>query len=572
MSLTAKLIRMVNARSAKRFEAATREPGRVQREKLLSLVRKNADTEYGRRYKFSEIDSIEAYQKRVPVVSYDDIREDMDRVVDGARSVFTVEDPVMFAQTSGTTGEAKFIPVTPTCQGTDHRDVMRTWLYHAQTAHPRMLDGRIVTLVSPAVEGHTPAGVPYGSTSGSMYKNQSVVVRRKYSIPYRAFEIEDYQAKYYAIMRISLEHDVTLLCTANPSSILKMCEKADDHAGDIIRDIRDGTLSRDMDIEADIRAELEALLSPNPDRARFLEQAMNRRQGVLKPADYWPNLCLIGCWKGGTVGHYIARFDEWFNPDGTRPVPVRDWGFLSSEARGSVPLSDEGSAGVLTVATNFYEFVEVPEVQAQPDDPSSWRFLTVEDLKEGVEYYIFLTTSGGLYRYDINDVITVSGRYNATPQIVFLRKGRGMANITGEKISVNQVILATQQAAEETGVTPGHFKAEADTANSRYVLRVEFATRADDAAGRRFLEAFDRHLKAANLEYKAKRDSQRLEPPILHVMREGWYERDRRALVRSGRRAFQAKTEILSPMKLATAAIRPELERVIEFDAADRRA
>ena len=60
------------------------------------------------------------------------------------------------------------------------------------------------------------------------------------------------------------------------------------------------------------------------------------------------------------------------------------------------------------------------------------------------EYYIFFTTTSGLYRYDINDVIKVTGRYNQTPQIIFLRKGRGMTNITGEKLSVNQVIEAVQ--------------------------------------------------------------------------------------------------------------------------------
>jgi hypothetical protein len=81
---------------------------------------------------------------------------------------------------------------------------------------------------------------------------------------------------------------------------------------------------------------------------------------------------MIGCWKGGTVGHYLEKFPGWFDPDGTRPIPTRDMGYLSSEARGSIPLSDEGSKGVLTVATNFYEFVEVDELESRRDDPWSW--------------------------------------------------------------------------------------------------------------------------------------------------------------------------------------------------------
>ena len=70
----------------------------------------------------------------------------------------------------------------------------------------------------------------------------------------------------------------------------------------------------------------------------------------------------------------------------------------------------------------------------------------------------------------------------------------------------------------------------------------------------------------SNLEDKAKRDSQRLGPPVLHLMREGWYERGRRRQVADGTRAFQAKTELLSADKLRTRYIRPELDSVVELD------
>ena len=66
-------------------------------------------------------------------------------------------------------------------------------------------------------------------------------------------------------------------------------------------------------------------------------------------------------------------------------------------------------------------------------------------------------------------------------------------------------------------------------------------------------------------EYKAKRDSMRLGAPVLHVMREGWYERERQAQVAGGKRAFQAKTQKLSPVKEATMAIKPELLEVVEL-------
>ena len=565
MSLASLAIRILSSQSAKRFETATGDPVATQQDKLLHLMQKNAGTEYGQRYGFGSIRTFDDYRRKVPVITYENIKDDMQRVVSGAKNIFTAEPPVMFAQTSGTTGDPKYIPVTPTCQGSEHKDVMRTWISHALKAHPDMFAGQVVTLVSPAVEGHTPSGMPYGSTSGHMYKNQPGLVRRIYAIPYEVYQIEDYAAKYFAIMRTALEMDIRFLATANPSSILKLCEKADEYAEHIIRDIHDGTLSTEFSIEPAIRKVLSQGYRPNPRMAKQLEKARSKRGSSLLPADYWPRLSLIGCWKGGTVGHYLEKFPAWFDPEGRRPIPVRDWGYLASEARGSIPLTDEGSAGVLTVASNVFEFVPVADLEAHPDDRAQWPFLHIGELEEGQEYYIFFTTTGGLYRYDINDVIKVVGYYNRTPQIVFLRKGRGMTNLTGEKISVNQVITVMQKASQATGAVVDHFRAEADINASRYLFRVEFATRTDENARKTFLKLIDEELKRINIEYKTKRDSQRLKAPVLHVMKEGWYERGRKQQVESGMRAFQAKTQLLTPQKSVTQEIMPDLENVVEL-------
>ena len=71
---------------------------------------------------------------------------------------------------------------------------------------------------------------------------------------------------------------------------------------------------------------------------------------------------------------------------------------------------------------------------------------------------------------------------------------------------------------------------------------------------------------ACYAEYKAKRDSDRLGAPVLHVMREGWYERQRKSSVAAGKRAFQQKTELLSATKADSVMVRPELDDVIEID------
>ncbi|GAG59422.1 unnamed protein product, partial [marine sediment metagenome] len=161
MSLTSILLGLGTKGAARRFDVATKDPLQTQKDLMRMLIDKNAGTEYGRRYGFSSIRSFDDFQKQVPVVTYDDIREDMQRVLNGDPNILTAEAPVLFAQTSGTTGDPKYIPVTPTCQGRIHGDVMRTWMQHAYRAHRSIFSGKIVTLVSPAVEGHTPTGLPY---------------------------------------------------------------------------------------------------------------------------------------------------------------------------------------------------------------------------------------------------------------------------------------------------------------------------------------------------------------------------------------------------------------------------
>jgi hypothetical protein len=550
MSLLAHtLIALAGRAAARRFEAATRDPVGAQYGKLMAIVEKNQDTEYGKEHGFSSVKSLKEWQKAVPVVTYEDIRERVERMTRGEKNVLTADAPVMFARTSGTTGQSKYIPVTPTCQGRDHADQLRTWLHYARTDHPEMFSGKVLSLVSPAVEGHTPCGVPYGSTSGVVYRDMPWAVRHSYAAPYPVFEIEDYEAKYYCLMRIGIANDISCVATANPSSVIKMCEMADTHADALLRDLADSTLRPDLDIPKTIRESLLGQFKPMPEKARYLDQARERRSGKLLPADYWPSLALIACWKGGTVGHYVERFSQWFDPDGKEPIPVRDWGYLSSEARGSIPISDEGCGGVLTVASNVYEFVEAGELEQYPDRPQAWRTVGVEEVEVGKQYYIFITTTGGLYRYDINDVIEVVGHYNRTPIISFCRKGRGMTSITGEKVSVDQVIEAFERSGRDVAIELDHFKAEADVEGSRYVFKIEALKPIPEERLRQMLESLEKHLSSLNIEYAAKRKSLRLNPPILMVMKPGWYDSGKQRLVAQGKRLFQAKTILLSEHK-----------------------
>lgn len=553
MSLATILIALKSGLAARPFKKALNDAAGVQERLLLSILRRNQDTEYGKAYGFSSLNSLKDYQGNVPVIDYEDIRERIDRMTRGEKNVLTAETPVLFAQTSGTTGDPKYIPVTPTCQ---KGGVTPTWLHFARRDHPEMFAGKIITIVSQAIEGHTPSGIPFGSTSGMVIRELPGIVQSAYAVPYDVYEVADYEAKYYSLLRFGLAENVTMLGTANPSSVVKLAEMADRLADTLIRDIRDGTLTRNVEIDGKIRSSLESKLRPDPARAAQLEAMRVRRGGRLLPADYWPAMALIGCWKGGTVSAYIDRFPEWYDPDGKGMPAIRDMGYLASEARMGIPITDQGAGGVLTVHINVFEFVPAEEIDERSGDPDSWNFHGVADVKVGKEYYIFITTSGGLYRYDMNDVVEIVGHHQTVPLVVFRRKGRGMTNLTGEKLSVNQLIEAVSRASSETGLDAPHFKAEPDGGNSRYVFKIEFSEVPSAESATAFLKCLDATLSELNIEWDGKRGSGRLRHPVLHVMHPGWYERGKQKLVAAGKRLFQAKTIILD----AKATYQPEPE------------
>ena len=557
MSLAATLIALKARMAARPFQRAIADPEGAQQRLLRSILERNQDTEYGKGYGFSSLKSLEAYRSNVPIIQYEDIRERIERMTRGETNVLTAETPVLFAQTSGTTGKPKYIPVTPTCQKGGGTTV---WIHYARRDHPAMFAGKIITIVSPAVEGYTEGGIPFGSTSGMVIKELPSIVQSAYAVPYEVYEVADYEAKYYALLRFALAEKVSFLGTANPSSVLKLAEIADRLSETLIRDIRDGTLDSSFGIDPGLRQTLKPKLRADATRARQLEQMRGHRGGRLLPADYWPDMALVGCWKGGTVGSYLDRFPEWFAPERDRMVPVRDMGYLASEARMSIPVSDAGAGGVLSIHLNVFEMVPAEDIDGNPDDPDRWRFLGTGDLEVGREYYVFVTTTGGLYRYDMNDVIEVVGNFDKAPVIVFRRKGRGMSNLTGEKLSVNQLIEAMARASGQTGIQANHFKAEPDAAESRYVFKVEFGGIPGQDTARDFLVAVDRCLGELNIEWKGKRASGRLKTPILQMMKPGWYERGKQALVASGKRLFQAKTILLD----ANATYQPEPEETLQ--------
>jgi hypothetical protein len=95
--------------------AAVEAPAEAQRKVLSTILKGYAKTEYGKTHGAEHIESIDGYRRAFPVITYEDCKPLIQRVMAGEIGLLLNEEPIGWAITRGTTGdESKFIPMTPT--------------------------------------------------------------------------------------------------------------------------------------------------------------------------------------------------------------------------------------------------------------------------------------------------------------------------------------------------------------------------------------------------------------------------------------------------------------------------
>jgi hypothetical protein len=520
---------------ARVFERSTLDPMKAQSRLLLEYLSRNKNTEYGKKYHFSKVKSISDYQMLVPMSDSESIFPYVEKIINGARNVLTKDEVIFFGLTSGTTGKPKFIPVTKFSRA-KKSETLDLWAYYISRDHPSVLDGKILAIINPEDEAYTKNGIPYGAESGHAYKNMPAIVKNFYAIPYDVFRIKDYESRYYCVLRIAMGKDITTIAALNPSTIILLCQKIDKYKDILISDIEKGTLYKDIDVPEGIRRSMERSFKPDPKRADVLRRILKEKKALL-PEYFWPNLELIECWKGGTVKIHLKEIPQYFGD-----TPIRDFGCLSTEARASIPIDDTLNGGVLAINTNFYEFIPKEDMAKRQK-----RFLLCNELEKDREYFIIVTTPGGLYRYNIDDIIKVKGFFNSTPMIEFVQKGLNAVSVMGEKIYESQLNEAVNRAVDKNELLLEFFSAFVQQGSPpRYVFLVEFGGSVSDAVKRDLLKSIEEELGKENAEYKYVRDSQLLSPPLLKVVKKGEFERYRARRVMAGANDSQFKVPELT--------------------------
>ncbi len=180
---------------------------------------------------------------------------------------------------------------------------------------------------------------------------------------------------------------------------------------------------------------------------------------------------------------------------------IIELGYIASEVQGTINVHPLRNTCLPTLQDTFFEFAERQDWEA-----GGTQMLGLAELEQGRDYYVVVTTSNGLYRYDMNDIVCVTGLVNDTPALAFVQKGVGVTSITGEKLYEAQVLEAVVANRQ---IVTNFFIMLADQEKARYTLYIE-ASEAD--FGPDFASEIEAHLRSVNVEFDSKRASGRLKP------------------------------------------------------------
>lgn len=230
-----------------------------------------------------------------------------------------------------------------------------------------------------------------------------------------------------------------------------------------------------------------------PHRAEQLKNA-----DPTKPESIWPHLKIISCWGDGHAKLARDEIQRHFPS-----VFVQPKGLLATECAVTIPFCDSYP---LAITSHFFEFAD-----------EQGQIFLAHELEKGKIYEVIVTTSGGLWRYRLQDQVEVTGFISKTPSLRFLRRTGNVSDQVGEKLSEYFVANVVQKALGETMVRFVLLAPDNNGLGCRYTLYVEGDVK--EEVSKRMEE-----LLSANPHYAWCRKIDQLKPLKLFQIKANGYE------------------------------------------------
>ena len=448
MSLT-NIIRPIFTPRLRKLDLYQTEAEALQRGVLKRLLGKAAQTEWGRAYGYDKCLNYEDFALQTPLNTYEELKGYIDRMRRGEKDVLWPGKVKWYAKSSGTTNDkSKFIPVskdglhdTHYAGGTD----AVVW-YLRNNPKSRIFDGKALILGGSHAPNYNLPGSLVGDLSAILIENINPLVNLVRVPKKTTALLSDFEVKRDRIAREAMKQNVTNL-SGVPSWMLSVLNRIIELSG--------------------------------------------------KPlGDVWPNLEVF--FHGGVAfTPYRGQYERLIT------LPRMHYMETYNASEGFFGLQDDPSDTAMSLMIDygvFYEFIPMDEFdKEQPTVVPLW------GIETGKNYAMVISTSSGLWRYIIGDMIRFTSRNPY--KFVITGRTKSFINAFGEELIVDNAEKGLAEACRQTGAEVLEYTAapvfmDAD-GKCRHQWIVEFSKEPSDIEA--FASILDKSLQQINSDYEAKR-------------------------------------------------------------------
>ncbi|MCK9218792.1 MAG: GH3 auxin-responsive promoter family protein [Bacteroidales bacterium] len=438
------------------LDIATIHPGIEQRKVLKKLLTKAQNTAFGEHYQFEKIllssDFTESFRKNIPIHDYRSMFNNWwYRSLNGEPYVAWPGKVKYFALTSGTSEAAsKHIPVTPDMQRAIQKASIRQLVSATKYDFPVEFYEKGILMIGGSTHLQYNGTYYQGDLSGITAGNIPFWFQHFYKPGRRISREQEWSVKLNEIVRKAKDWDIGIVVGV-PAWVQIMLEK-------IIAFYRISTIH-----------------------------------------DIWPNL--------SAYVHSGVSFDPYrnsFAPLFSRPILYNE-SYLASE--GYIAFQRPGtSTGMELILDNgiFYEFIPYDDANfdSEGELKTNPETVTIDNVKEGIEYALLLTTCAGAWRYLIGDTIKfISKERN---EIALTGRTKHFISLCGEHLSQDNMNRAIKMLQDELNIKINEFTVTGIRFGNLFAHKWYLGT--DDPLDPDLAaEKLDSYLKILNDDYRVER-------------------------------------------------------------------
>ena len=449
MSITSLLGGVFKSRQT-HIEAYTHNSEEIQRRVMTHLVQQGQRTQYGKTWGMNNVRTYEDFANRMPVTTYEELKEPIDRMRHGEADVLWPGVVKWFAKSSGTTNDkSKFIPVSADGLKNIHykggKDAVA--LYLRNNPKSKLFDGRSLILGGSHSPNYNVANSIVGDLSAILIENINPLANLV-RVPKKNIALmPDFETKREAIARQTLHANITNI-SGVPSWMLSVL-------------------------------------------VRVLELS-----GKNTLAEVWPGLEVF--FHGGIAfGPYREQYHHLV---GSSQMHYMETYNASEGFFGLQDAPNDESMLLMLDYDVFYEFIPMDEFGRD-----NATIVPLWGVVPGQNYAMVISTSCGLWRYIIGDTVM----FTSTQPYKFKITGRTkyFINAFGEELIMDNAEQGLAYACKTTGAevleytaAPVFMDAEA---KCRHQWLIEFSRQPSSLDA--FAKALDQRLQQLNSDYEAKR-------------------------------------------------------------------